>query len=124
MSKPKKKVGRPKKAVVKLTKKGKLTSVKIKKVKTLPEDKNAQAAFVSTPTLKGSSRNDLMLAAKEKGVKNYRVLNKAELIAVINPETPNKTVLEVIKKAVDRWQSGWGHKGGRVHKIITKGGKK
>ena len=138
MSKPKK-TAKSKKAVVKLTKNGKLTSVKIKgdfsatektqtKTKKFPFDKETikTANKVVEKLIPTLTRDKLMLAAKAKGVKNYRVLNKAELSEVVNPDATQETIDRVVKGAVDRWQTGWGHKGGRVHKIkreykITKG---
>ena len=138
MSKPKK-TAKSKKVVVKLTKNGKLTSVKIKgdfsatektqtKTKKFPFDKETikTANKVVEKLIPTLTRDKLMLAAKAKGVKNYRVLNKAELTEVVNPDATQETIDKVVKGAVDRWQAGWGHKGGRVHKIkreykITKG---
>ena len=69
----------------------------------------------------GLSRNELMMFAKARGVKNYRVLNKAELDKVVSPDTTQETIDRVVKAAVDRWKSGWGNKGGRTSKTIVKG---
>lgn len=63
--------------------------------------------------LKGQSRTDLMLQAKEKDIKNFRVLNKEELMKVLAPEATEESVVQVVQGAVARWKSGWGKKGGR-----------
>ena len=56
----------------------------------------------------GASRNELMLAAKERGVKNFRVLNKQELGEVLKNIGDQKTVDAIVAGAVARWKSGWG----------------
>ena len=60
---------------------------------------------------KGPSRNDLMLTAKAKGIKNYRILNKQELELVLEMKrsgaTDEQMNDQVIKPAVQRWQGGW-----------------
>jgi len=56
----------------------------------------------------GASRNELMLAAKERGVKNFRVLNKQELADVLKNIGDHKAVDAIVAGAVTRWKSGWG----------------
>lgn len=56
----------------------------------------------------GASRNELMLAAKERGVKNFRVLNKQELVDVLKNISDQKAVDAIVAGAVARWKSGWG----------------
>ena len=56
----------------------------------------------------GASRNELMLAAKERGVKNFRVLNKQELADVLKNISDQKEVDAIVAGAVARWKSGWG----------------
>ena len=56
----------------------------------------------------GASRNELMLAAKERGVKNFRVLNKQELSDVLKNVGDQKVVDAIVAGAVARWKSGWG----------------
>ncbi len=58
----------------------------------------------------GASRNELMLAAKERGVKNFRVLNKQELSEVLKNIGDQKAVDAIVAGAVARWKSGWGSK--------------
>jgi len=58
----------------------------------------------------GASRNELMLAAKEHGVKNFRVLNKQELSDVLKNIGDQKAVDAIVAGAVARWKSGWGSK--------------
>ncbi len=55
-------------------------------------------------------RNELMLAAKERGVKNFRVLNKQELTDVLKNIGDQKAVDAIVAGAVARWKSGWGKK--------------
>jgi len=56
----------------------------------------------------GASRNELMIAAKERGVKNFRVLNKQELSDVLKNIGDQKAVDAIVAGAVARWKSGWG----------------
>jgi len=56
----------------------------------------------------GASRNELMIAAKERGVKNFRVLNKQELADVLKNIGDQKVVDAIVADAVARWKSGWG----------------
>ena len=83
---------------------------------------------VAVPVVgKPYSRNDLMLKAKERGVKNYRVLNKQELIdclTVINEKDKELVIAKrmefdvkinaIVSGAVARWKLGWGKKGRRT----------
>lgn len=56
----------------------------------------------------GASRNELMMTAKERGVKNFRVLNKQELGEVLKNIGDQKAVDAIVAVAVARWKSGWG----------------
>jgi len=56
----------------------------------------------------GASRNELMMTAKEKGVKNFRVLNKQELADVLKNIGDQKAVDAIVAGAVARWKFGWG----------------
>lgn len=56
----------------------------------------------------GASRNELMMTAKEKGIKNFRVLNKQELTDVLKNIGDQKAVDTIVADAVVRWKSGWG----------------
>src|SRR3989338_4669334 len=58
----------------------------------------------------GASRNELMLAVKERGVKNFRVLNKQELSDVLRNIGDQKTIDAIVAGAVARWKSRWGSK--------------
>lgn len=57
--------------------------------------------------IKGT-RNELMLQAKDRGIKNFRVLNKEELQAVLADGISRERITEVVAGAVARWKSGWG----------------
>ena len=54
------------------------------------------------------TRNALMLQAKERGIKNFRVLNKEELAQVLADGVTQERINEVVAGAVTRWKSGWG----------------
>lgn len=57
-----------------------------------------------------ASRNELMMAVKERGVKNFRVLNKQELSDVLRNIGDQKIVDGIVTGAVARWKAGWGSK--------------
>lgn len=77
-------------------------AVKGKKQKQKP----APQAPVNLP----GTRQALMLMAKERGIKNFRVLNKAELSAVLVEGVTPERIQEVVSGAVVRWKAGWGTK--------------
>lgn len=56
----------------------------------------------------GPTRNDLMLQAKAKGIKNFRILNKAELEEVLREGASSDLIARTIDVAVARWKAGWG----------------
>jgi hypothetical protein len=51
-----------------------------------------------------------MMTAKERGVKNFRVLNKQELADVLRNIGDQKAVDAIVVQAVARWKAGWGTK--------------
>ncbi len=57
---------------------------------------------------KGFSRNELMLQAKAKGIKNFRVINKEELVEILKEGTTQERINEIVAGAVARWKAGWG----------------
>ena len=64
---------------------------------------------------KGPSRNELMLKAKAKGIKNFRVINKEELVEILKEGTSKEHINEIVAQAVARWKNTWG-KGKRKQK--------
>ena len=56
------------------------------------------------------NRNALMMKAKDQGIKNFRVLNKSELEAVLAEGVTPEQIEKVVSGAVARWKSGWGSK--------------
>ena len=54
------------------------------------------------------TRNALMLQAKDRGIKNFRVLNKEELAQVVADDVTQERINEVVAGAVTRWKAGWG----------------
>lgn len=57
---------------------------------------------------KSLSRNELMLQAKAKGIKNFRVINKEELVEILKEDTTQERINEIVSGAVARWKAGWG----------------
>ena len=55
----------------------------------------------------GPTRNELMLAVKEKKIANFRVMNKEELAEVVKDGTTASRIKEIQETAVKRWKSGW-----------------
>lgn len=67
--------------------------------------------MVRTPKPMASEpRNVLMLQAKDRGIKNFRVLNKVELEQVLAEGVTPERIQEVVLGAVARWKAGWGRK--------------
>lgn len=62
---------------------------------------------ITAPLPKEGSRNDLMIRARNIGIKNFRVLNKAELIDVLAHKDDAAHVSKVVEAAVKRWRAGW-----------------
>jgi len=56
----------------------------------------------------GATRNELMMTAKQRGVKNFRVLNKQELADALKNIGDQKAVDAIVAGAVARWKAGWG----------------
>ena len=54
------------------------------------------------------TRQVLMLKAKEQGIKNFRVLNKDELMHVLAEGITQQEIDALVAGAVARWKSGWG----------------
>ena len=75
------------------------------------ENEVAKRAGVKQSAVKkneGISRAELMEQAKTKGIKNFRVLNKEELVKVLDPKATKKIIDKVVQGAVARWKGGWG----------------
>ena len=77
--------------------------------------KNKKISAESSPSPKegiimhaGASRNELMMTAKERGIRNFRVLNKQELSDVLKNIGDRKVVDAIVAGAVTRWKFGWG----------------
>ena len=56
------------------------------------------------------TRQALMMLAKDRGIKNFRVLNKVELAEVVTEGVTPERIQEVVVGAVSRWKAGWGTK--------------
>ena len=70
------------------------------------KQKPATKTLVSLP----ETRQALMLLAKERGIRNFRVLNKAELAQVLAEGVTPEQIQEVVAGSVARWKAGWGSK--------------
>lgn len=57
---------------------------------------------------KEPSRHQLMLHAKAKGIKNFRVINKVGLVEVLKEGTTQERINEIIAESVKKWKAGWG----------------
>jgi hypothetical protein len=62
---------------------------------------------VSQPEVK-ATRQALMLKAKERGIRNFRVLNKNELMHILAEGITQQEIDALVAGAVARWKSGWG----------------
>jgi hypothetical protein len=78
-----------------------------KLVETKAVDQIKETDLVAKPEGVTATRNNLMLEAKEKGIKNFRILNKQELIACLAHLAEPEYVKKVVDAAIIRWQSGW-----------------
>ena len=67
------------------------------------------AVKVEKAATEGQSRNQLMEVVKSRGIKNFRVMNKAELAEIVAGAKADR-VAEIQKQAVERWKTGWGTK--------------
>ena len=70
-------------------------------------DSSKETDLVAKPEGVAATRNNLMLEAKEKGIKNFRILNKQELIDCLAHLAEPEYVKKVVDAAIIRWQSGW-----------------
>lgn len=68
----------------------------------------AKAPVTGEPATKEPTRNELMLKAKERGIKNFRVINKEELVEILKEGTTQEHINEIVSGAVARWKAGWG----------------
>jgi hypothetical protein len=59
------------------------------------------------------TRQVLMLKAKERGIKNFRILNKDELMHILAEGITQQEIDALVAGAVARWKSGWGTKKGK-----------
>ena len=62
------------------------------------------------PITQPETRQALMLKAKARGIKNFRVLNKEELGLVLADGVTPEQIEKVVSGAVDRWKFGWDSK--------------
>jgi hypothetical protein len=72
--------------------------------------KQKQKAKLTTSTIPSETRQALMMRAKERSIKNFRVLNKEELGQVLAEGITPEQIEKVVSGAVARWKAGWGSK--------------
>jgi hypothetical protein len=84
---------------------------KIVTVSKIPKTK--PATVILNPAPIPMTRTELMLEAKARGIKQFRVMNKAELSEIVHllqtdlGEAGNNRIQAIQKTAVARWKSGW-----------------
>jgi hypothetical protein len=78
-----------------------------KKEKELKSSKKQES---QTATASHLTRNEMVLEAKKRGIKYFRIMNKVELTEVLDPKTTPERVSEIQKQADARWKSGWSKK--------------
>ncbi len=71
-------------------------------------EKRPKEAKIKETQAESPSRNELMLQAKAKGIKNFRVINKEELTEILKAGTTKERINEIVSEAVARWKSTWG----------------
>ena len=88
------------------------------KGKYAPKKDDVAARVAGEPAgVKVISVIQLKSAAKVKGIKNFQLLHRDELIKVLAEATGPAEIANIIAVAVARWKSGWGKK---AKKILTK----
>lgn len=55
------------------------------------------------PDLKKVSRKELRQLAEAKGIRNFAVLNKEELLEVLQEYTPQSRINDIVYEAYSRW---------------------
>lgn len=83
---------------------------KAKAPKPRAETKAPEQAVPAEAPAKEPTRHELMLKAKERGIKNFRVINKQELVEILKEDTTQERISEIVAGAVARWKAGWGKK--------------
>jgi len=74
------------------------------------KQKSKQKPAVQESVVIPETRQALMMLAKDRGIKNFRVLNKVELTEVVTEGVTPERIEEVVTGAVSRWKAGWGTK--------------
>ena len=67
-----------------------------------------EVPITTEPATKEPTRHELMLKVKERGIKNFRVINKEELVEILKEGTTRERINEIVSGAVVRWKAGWG----------------
>lgn len=70
------------------------------------DKKQKQKSATKMPVSLPEARQALMLLAKERRIKNFRVLNKAELKQVLAEGVTQEQIQEVVSGSVARWKAG------------------
>ena len=78
------------------------------------QKKQKQKPAAKEPVALPETRQALMMMAKDRGIKNFRVLNKVELGDVLVDGVTPERIQEVVSGAVTRWKAGWGSKKSKV----------
>ena len=83
------------------------------------EKKTPKTISKTTILTETHSRAQLMEQARSQGIKNFRILNKAELSEILLKDTTEAKIQKITKGAVSRWRKGWGTKGSRKEAVET-----
>lgn len=78
---------------------------------TLKSLKDVPAETQALP--KEGTRMAMMLEARNRGIRNFRILNKEELAFVLCDNQSHDNIAACVTAAVARWKSGWGKRGKR-----------
>ena len=71
-----------------------------------PVSKHGSVSSALGPSENEKTRNQLMDEVRRMGVKNFRVMNKAELAEIVGGAGEAR-VAEIMAAAVARWKAGW-----------------
>lgn len=83
-------------------------AVTFKKDEALPQEKFEIRLVRKVRRTEGPPIKDLQEAARRKGIKNFRILHKDELIKILDSKTSQEEIDKIVAAAVVRWHTGFG----------------
>ena len=96
-------------SAVEMLKKHRVTLNKSEKAKVAIETRVAEINK-DIKEAKGPSRNDLMIEARARGIKYFRILSKKSLQIVLADGVHPDKIKAIQDEAVYAWKAGWGSK--------------